>query len=92
MTKKQIEKELQFHIQKVMELQKQMESAVDELEMQDYEKPYHKMTIAELSDLRSIKESAFDWFEDEQHPERKKMSVLDYNRQALKINRIPLAD
>lgn len=92
MTKKEIMNEISYHSQKITELQKMLESAVDELKLDDYEKPFRRYTINELEDLYSINQKVFEWFNDDEEPERKNMSIIEYNQQALKKDRMPLAD
>ena len=88
MTKKEIERRITEHAKAIKELTILKENAKDELELEDYSKPFRQWTVAEQNDLFELSERAYDWFYDG----NEQKSILDYNESVPKSERVPLAD
>lgn len=86
MTKKELEYKIQQQRKKLNELLAEYEKMNQVFDIDNKEKPFKKWSLAEQEQLFELKESAYSWLLD-----NKDKSILDYNNEHTKEQRITFA-
>lgn len=88
-TKKELEDKVAYYKKKTAEYQQMIDSLDNNvLDMEDFEKPFIKYNLSELSELLRISDSAYEF---SQLEENKSKNIYDYNAQATDDSAVVLA-
>ena len=85
MNKAQLISERNSLIAQVAQIDQRLSNMEKVLKLKDIDKPFQKWSLAEMNDLYSINNKAFEWF-----GQNKDKTVYDYNAQAYEEDRINL--
>lgn len=86
MTLLEAKQKAEYHYAKWQEYQQQVEKMGKAFDIRDMNKPFRKYTVAELNQLYTISEKAYNW-----SLENKDSNIYDYNLMAIKEEKVILS-